>query len=206
MKTTPKTTAEKPVFFATPAKFRAWLKKNHQRVPLLWVGFHKKATGRPSITWPESVDQALCFGWIDGLRKGIDDASYMIRFSPRKPDSTWSAINIRRAKELRRMGLMSPAGLRAFAKRTPEKSAVYSYEQRRNARLTASQEKQFRGNRKAWQFFCAQAPWYQRTAARWVISAKKEETRAKRLATLIEDSAAGRTIPPLTGKAPSRRS
>jgi uncharacterized protein YdeI (YjbR/CyaY-like superfamily) len=200
VKTALKTNTEKPVFFATPAKFRAWLRKNHQRASLLWVGFYRKASGRPSITWPESVDQALCFGWIDGLRKTVDDASYMIRFSPRKPTSTWSAINIRRAKELRSMGLMSPAGLRAFAKRAPDKSAIYSYEQRHNARLTAAQEKRFRANRKAWQFFCARAAWYQRTATRWVISAKKEETRAKRLSILIEDSAAGRTIPPLRRK------
>jgi uncharacterized protein YdeI (YjbR/CyaY-like superfamily) len=201
VKAVPKTPAEKPLFFATPAKFRAWLEKNHTRVPIQWVGFYRKASGRPSITWPESVDQALCFGWIDGLRKGIDGASYKIRFTPRKPGSTWSAINIRRAKELSGLGLMTPAGLRAFEKRTSEKSAIYSYEQRRNARFSAAQEKQFRANRKAWDFFRAQPPWYQRVTAHWVTSAKKEETQAKRLATLISDSAAARTIGPLTRKA-----
>ena len=146
------------------------------------------------------MDQALCFGWIDGLRKGIDEARYMIRFTPRKSGSTWSAINIRRAKELIALGQMTPAGLRAFGKRTPEKSAKYSYEQRRNARLSAAQEKQFRTNRKAWEFFRAQPAWYQRVTAHWVTSAKKEETRAKRLATLIKDSAARRAIAPLTRK------
>lgn len=205
MKAAPKTNTEKPIFFATPAKFRAWLEKNHARVPIQWVGFYRKASGRPSITWPESVDQALCFGWIDGLRKGIDGTSYKIRFTPRKSGSTWSAINIRRAKELIALGLMTPAGLRAFEKRTSEKSAIYSYEQRRNARLSAAQEKLFRANRKAWDFFRAQPAWYQRVTAHWVTSAKKEETRAKRLAALIKDSAAGRTIGPLTRKASAKR-
>lgn len=200
MKTAPKTHAEEPIFFAMPAKFRTWLEKNHARVPVQWVGFYRKASGRPSITWPESVDQAPCFGWIDGLRKGIDGASYKIRFTPRKPGSTRSAINIRRAKELIALGQMTPAGLRAFEKRTSEKSAVYSYEQRRNARFSAAQEKQFRANRKAWDFFRAQPAWYQRVTAHWVTSAKKEETRARRLATLIQDSATRATIGPLTRK------
>lgn len=203
MKTTPKTHTEKPIFFATPANFRAWLAKNHNRIPVLWVGFYRKASGRPSITWPESVDQALCFGWIDGLRKGVDGASYMIRFTPRRPGSTWSAINIRRAKELIALGQMTSAGLRAFEKRTPEKSAIYSYEQRRNARFTAAQEKLFRANRKAWDFFRAQPPGYQRITTYWVTGAKREETQSKRLATLIQDSAAGRTIAPLT-RAPAK--
>jgi uncharacterized protein YdeI (YjbR/CyaY-like superfamily) len=141
VKTAPKANAGRPVFFETPAKFRAWLKKNHNRVPVQWVGFCKKASGKASITWPESLDQALCFGWIDGLRRSIDQESYMIRFSPRKAGSTWSAVNIRRAKELIALGQMTPAGLRAFEKRTSEKSAIYSYEQRRNARLTPAQEK-----------------------------------------------------------------
>ena len=189
-----KATAIQPRFFATPSEFRRWLEKNHRRAVVLWVGFHRKASGKPSITWPESVDQALCFGWIDGLRKGIDEASYMIRFTPRKADSTWSAINIRRAKELRHLGLMTPAGLRAYEKRVPDKSAIYSYEQRHNARLSAVQERQFRANQKAWESFCARPAWYQRTATYWVASAKKEETRARRLATLIADCAAGRTI------------
>ena len=196
MVTVPKTTAIKPVFFAAPAKFRAWLQKNHARASQLWVGFYKKGTGRPSITWPESVDQALCFGWIDGLRKGIDGASYMIRFTPRRPGSIWSVINIRRAKELIARGLMRSPGLRAFAKRTAEKSAIYSYEQRRNARLAPAQEKQFRAKPKAWQFYCTQPDGYRHLTAFWVTSAKKEETRAKRLTALIEDSATGRRIGP----------
>jgi uncharacterized protein YdeI (YjbR/CyaY-like superfamily) len=160
----------------------------------LWVGFHKKHTGAPSITWPESVDEALCFGWIDGIRKTLDDGRYVIRFTPRKPNSTWSAVNIARAKELVRLGRMSPAGLRAFEKRTPEKSAIYSYEQRRTAALNAADRKTFRANPEAWTFFRAQPAGYQRLLTYWIISAKRDETRAKRLARLIADSAAGRRI------------
>ena len=188
----------KPAFFATPQEFRAWLEKHHQETPELWVGFHKKASGKPSITWPEAVDQALCFGWIDGVRKSVDETSYTIRFTPRKPGSTWSAINIRRVRALTESGHMQPAGLKAFEHLKSEKSAIYSYEQRRTAKLEGVHEEQFRGNKKAWEFFQAQAPWYRRTAAFWVISAKKEETRLKRLQTLIEDSAQQRIIPPLT--------
>src|SRR2546429_578887 len=121
-------------FFATPADFRAWLAENHERTDELWVGFHKKATGKPSITWPEAVDEALCVGWIDGLRKSLGDESYMIRFTPRKPRSTWSAVNIARAEELVALGRMQPAGLRAFEARTDDNSAIYAYEQRRAPR------------------------------------------------------------------------
>ncbi len=188
----------KPTFFATPSEFRAWLEEHHGQTQELLVGFHKKGSGRPSITWPEAVDQALCLGWIDGVRRGIDDSRYAIRFTPRKPRSTWSAVNVRRAKELTALGLMRPAGLKAFAERAEEKSGIYSYEQRNAAKLDAASEQQFRTNKKAWRFFQAQAPWYRRTTTWWVISAKKEETRLKRMATLIEDSEHGRTIPPLT--------
>lgn len=194
----------KPRFFATPARFRAWLARNHARARELWVGFYKKASGRPSITWPESVGEALCFGWIDGLRRSVDGDSYAIRFTPRKPDSTWSAINVKRASELARQGRMSPAGLAAFRKRTAENTAVHSFEQRRAAKLEAAQERRFRANAKAWTFFQAQAPWYRRTATWWVVSAKREETRDRRLATLIADSARGRAVPPL-GRTPSRQ-
>jgi uncharacterized protein YdeI (YjbR/CyaY-like superfamily) len=187
-----------PTFFATPAKLRAWFEKNHDKADELFVGYYKKASGKPSITWPESVDQALCFGWIDGIRRTIDDASYMIRFTPRKPRSVWSAVNIKRAKELSELGLMTPAGLAAFQRRSDDRSAIYSYEQRKTAKLDAAYEKQFRANKKAWKNFQARAPSYQRAAAWWVISAKKEETRLRRLARLIDDSEHDRMIPELT--------
>jgi uncharacterized protein YdeI (YjbR/CyaY-like superfamily) len=187
----------KPAFFASPDAFRAWLEKHHDHAQELWVGFHKKSSGKPSITWPQSVDAALCFGWIDGIRRSVNAESYTIRFTPRKPDSTWSAINIKRVGELRKMGVMQPAGLKAFERRQDDKSAIYSYEQRRTAKLSEAYEKQFRATKKAWIFFQAQPPWYRRTASWWVISAKKEETRLKRLATLIEDSEKGQAIAPL---------
>ena len=188
----------KPTFFATPSEFRAWLEEHHDTAQELLVGFYKKSSGKPSITWPESVDQALCFGWIDGVRKGIDDVSYTIRFTPRKPRSTWSAVNVKRATELARLGLMHPAGLKAFEERVEEKSGLYGYEQSNPVELGDAYEQQFRANSTAWDFFQAQAAWYRRTATWWVISAKQEETRLKRLARLIEDSEHGRTIAPLT--------
>ncbi len=183
----------KPTFFATPTELRAWLEEHHATTPELWVGFYKKGSGKPSITWPESVDEALCFGWIDGVRKGIDDTSYAIRFTRRKARSIWSAVNVSRATELTRLGLMRPAGLKAFEERAAERSSVYSYEQE-NAALDAESEQQFRANTQAWDFFQAQAPWYRKAAIWWVISAKKEATRLKRLATLIADSEQGRTV------------
>jgi len=187
----------KPRFFANPSKFRAWLQQHHAHSRELWVGFYKKDSGKPSITWPEAVDQALCFGWIDGVRRSLDATSYVIRFTPRKPSSTWSAVNIARAKELAAQGLMSSAGLSALQKRSDEKSAIYSYEQRKSAKLEDAHEKEFRANKKAWNFFQSQLPWYRRTATYWIISAKKEETRAKRLATLIEYSERQKPVPPL---------
>jgi uncharacterized protein YdeI (YjbR/CyaY-like superfamily) len=182
-----------PHFFASPAAFRAWLKKHHASATELLVGFYKKDSGKPSITWPESVDQALCFGWIDGVRRRIDDLSYSIRFTPRKTISNWSAINISRVAELTKLGLMQPAGLRAFEKRREDKSAIYAYENAVRT-LDPADEKAFRANRKAWQFFNAQAPSYRRVCIYWVTSGKREETRARRLATLIEDSASGRRV------------
>jgi uncharacterized protein YdeI (YjbR/CyaY-like superfamily) len=183
----------KPTFFETPADFRRWLKRNHDKASELLVGFYKKDSGRPSITWPESVDQALCFGWIDGVRKRIDDVSYTIRFTPRKRGSNWSAVNIRRVGELKKLGLMQPGGLKAFEQRTAEKSAIYSYE---NApkELPAADEKKFRANKKAWTYFNAQPPSYRRVAIHWVVSAKREETRARRLALLIDDSSQERRL------------
>jgi uncharacterized protein YdeI (YjbR/CyaY-like superfamily) len=187
-----------PTFFPTPSELRAWLEEHHEAGGELWVGFHKKGSGRPSITWQESVDQALCFGWIDGVRKSIDESSYMIRFTPRKERSTWSAVNVARARELQELGLMRPAGLSAFERRSDDRTAVYAYEQRKAAKLGAAYERRFRASPKAWQFFEAQAPWYRRNATYWVVSAKKEETRDRRLTRLIEDSEQGRTLAHLT--------
>jgi uncharacterized protein YdeI (YjbR/CyaY-like superfamily) len=195
--------AVRPTFFATPADFRAWFEENHERASELMVGFHKKATGRPSITWPEAVDEALCFGWIDGIRRSLGDESYMIRFTPRKPRSTWSAVNIARAKELIAEGRMRPAGLAAYEARSDDRSAIYSYEQRHTAKLAPDQEREFRSNERAWAFFEAQPPSYRKTALWWVVSAKREETRARRLRTLVEDSANGRRLRHLTP--PARR-
>ena len=186
------------VFFATPEEFRAWLEAHHDDARELWVGFHKKGSGRPSITWPESVDEALCFGWIDGVRKSLGPDSYAIRFTPRKARSTWSAVNIRRAQELAAEGRMRPAGLKAFEARTDDRSAIYAYEQRQDAKLAPEHEREFRANERAWSFFQAQPPWYRKTAIWWVVSAKREETRRKRLRTLIDDSANGRTLRHLT--------
>jgi uncharacterized protein YdeI (YjbR/CyaY-like superfamily) len=188
-----------PKFFATAAAFRRWLARNHDKATELLVGFYKKDSGLPSMTWPESVDQALAFGWIDGVRKRIDEVSYTIRFTPRRRGSIWSAINIARVDELTKLGLMEPAGLRAFEQRTAAKSGIYAYE---NAPRTLSKEdeKKFRANRKAWTYFNAQAPSYQRVAIYWVMGAKREETRARRLALLIADSEEGRRLAAYTLK------
>jgi len=182
-----------PTFFATPAAFRKWLQKHHDTAAELLVGFYKVGSGKKSITWPESVDAALSFGWIDGVRKRIDDESYTIRFTPRKRGSNWSAINIRRVAELEKLGLMTDAGRAAFALRSEAKSAIYAYE---NAprELPREYEKRFKANRKAWEFWSNQAPWYRRVCTYWVTNAKKEETRERRLKTLIENSANQRRI------------
>jgi uncharacterized protein YdeI (YjbR/CyaY-like superfamily) len=183
-----------PLFFETASAFRAWLRKHHSTAKELWVGFYRKDSGRPSITWPESVDEALCVGWIDGIRKSIDDVSYMIRFSPRKRTSTWSAVNIARVGELNRGGRMQPAGLAAFARRSEAKSGIYSYEQRNAAALDSASAAEFQANPAAWEFFQAQPASYRKTATWWVVSARQQATREKRLATLIADSAAGLRI------------
>lgn len=184
----------KPTFFQTPADFRRWLEQNYASKTELWVGFHKKGSGRPSMTWPESVDEALCFGWIDGIRKRLDAESYVNRFTPRKAGGNWSSINTRRAKELISTGRMQPAGLRAFKARDPAKSGVYSFEQRNAAKLSPEAERRFRASKRAWKFFESQPPGYRKTVIWWVVSAKQEATRARRLETLIVDSAAGRRI------------
>jgi uncharacterized protein YdeI (YjbR/CyaY-like superfamily) len=193
----PVTAAPKPRFFRTPADLRRWLERNHAKAAELWVGFHKKGSGRASITWPESVDEALCFGWIDGVRYRIDEISYRIRFTPRRAKSVWSNVNVKRVGELKKLGRMAPAGLAAFSQADPRKSGIYAYE-RSHARLGAPYEKTFKTNRKAWTFFKSQAPWYQRTLTHWVVSAKREETRLRRLATLIAASEAARKLGLLT--------
>ncbi len=183
----------KITFFRSPSDFRKWLAAHHRTAVELWVGFHKRGTGRPSITWPEAVDQALCFGWIDGVRKSVDETSYSIRFTPRREGSIWSAVNIKRVRNLREEGLMRPEGIRAFERRRENKSGVYSYEQRGES-LPKPYEGPIKKNKAAWAFFQAQPPWYRKVTSWWVVSAKREETRLKRLAKLIEDSAQGRRI------------
>ena len=195
----------KATFFATPADFRKWLEKNHDKLPELLVGFYKKGSGKPSITWPESVDEALCFGWIDGIRRSINDESYSIRFTPRRARSIWSNVNTKRVAELTKQGRMHAAGLEAFEARDPKRSGIYSFEQReKSKKLSAAYEAKLKANRKAWAFFQAQPPGYQRLASLYVMSAKKEETRLRRLTVLIEDSAAGRRLKGLA--APPNRS
>jgi uncharacterized protein YdeI (YjbR/CyaY-like superfamily) len=184
------------VFFESPLDFRRWLRAEHQKTSELWIGFYKKSSGKPSITYPEALDEALCFGWIDGVRKSIDADAYMQRFTPRKPNSQWSAVNIRHVKRLTKAGRLTPAGLKAF-EGAKNQSRKYSYEQRDQARLSGADERQFRANRKAWDFFQAQPPWYRRTSTFWILSAKKEETRKKRLSTLISDSERGELVTPL---------
>jgi uncharacterized protein YdeI (YjbR/CyaY-like superfamily) len=184
----------KPTFFRTAADFRHWLQRHNGTARELLVGFYKKSSGRPSLTWPESVDEALCYGWIDGIRKRVDEASYTIRFTPRRAGSIWSAVNTRRAHTLAAQRRMTPAGLRALEARRPNRSGRYSYEQRPQE-LTAPYAGMLSRNAAARTFFLAQIPSYRRAATWWVLSAKKEETRLKRARALIELSASGKQIP-----------
>jgi uncharacterized protein YdeI (YjbR/CyaY-like superfamily) len=183
----------KPTFFKSAADFRDWLGQRHAAARELLVGFYKKESGRGGITYPEALDEALSFGWIDGVRKRIDAEAYTIRFTPRKPGSIWSAVNIARAGELTAQGLMKPPGLRAFRERDQQKTQLYSYE-REQGNLDPALDAVLRANRKASTFFDAQPPGYRKVATFWVMSAKKEETRARRLAHLIERSASGTRI------------
>jgi uncharacterized protein YdeI (YjbR/CyaY-like superfamily) len=182
-----------PIFFASPQEFRRWLDKHHAKETELWVGYYKTKTGKPSLTWPQSVDQALCYGWIDGLRRSLGEESYMIRFTPRSAKSIWSALNIKRAKELTAEGQMKPAGLKAFEAKDEKLTNKYSFE-RANAALEPEHEKLFRKNKSAWKWFSEQPPGYRKIATFWVVDAKRPETRARRLAELIADCAAGRKI------------
>jgi uncharacterized protein YdeI (YjbR/CyaY-like superfamily) len=187
----------KPTFFKTQADLRKWFEKHHAKEQELLVGFYKKDSGKASITWPESVDEGLCFGWIDGIRKSIDEVSYTIRFTPRRARSTWSAVNIKRAAELKDQGLMRPLGLQAFEARQENRSGIYSYEQR-SSELPDQYRRLLEKNKAASKFFAAQPPSYRKAANWWVLSAKKEETRLKRLNKLIDYSASGETIPQFT--------
>ena len=181
----------KPIFFPTPAAFRAWLKKHHKTANELWVGYYRKDAGKPTMTWSESVDEALCFGWIDGVRKKVSDDAYTNRFTPRRPGSNWSAINIAKVKALTKAKRMQKAGLEAFARRSEARSRVYTYEQVSNA-LAPPLEKKFKANRKAWAFFQAQPPYYKKLMTGWINGAKQEETRQRRLDKLIAACESGR--------------
>lgn len=180
----------KPKFFSSPAQFCEWLERNHNSATELLVGFHKKSSGKKSITYPEALDEALCFGWIDGVRKNVDETSYTIRFTPRKPKSIWSLVNVRHVDRLTKEGRMRPAGVEAYARRDPKRTGIYAFENRPRE-FSPQFEKAFRQNKIAWTFFEKQPPGYKRTIVFWVMSAKREETRMKRFKQLVELSARG---------------
>ncbi len=184
----------RPVFFPNTRAFRQWLRAHHAKKKELWVGFHAKASGKPSMTWPDAVDEALCYGWIDGIRKSYGPGRYVNRFTPRKPSSNWSAINIAKVKKLRARGLMRAAGERAFALRHSSRTNRYSFEQRSMVGFSRVQHARFHTNARAWEFFERQPPSYRKTVTWWVVSAKQEATRSSRLARLIAASLAGRRL------------
>jgi uncharacterized protein YdeI (YjbR/CyaY-like superfamily) len=191
-----------PQFFSSIRELRAWFKKNHKKEKELWIGFYKKNSGLSSVSYPEAVDTALCFGWIDGIRKSINDVSYTNRFTPRNPKSNWSNINIKKAEELIKLGVMEPAGLTAFKKRKDTKTGIYSFE-KEEIILNEDYRIIFMKNKKAWKYFEAQPPSYKKTAVHWVISARKEETRLKRLEILISSSENQERIPLLRRNIPA---
>jgi uncharacterized protein YdeI (YjbR/CyaY-like superfamily) len=193
----------KPKFFRTPSAFREWLEKHHAKTDELLVGYYKKDSGKPSITWPESVDQALCYGWIDGVRKSIDEISYSIRFTPRKAGSIWSSVNIARAQALIEQGQMRPAGFKAYQVKKENKSGIYSYEQR-SVELKEPYNRLLKKNKAAWNFFQAQPASHRKAASWWIISAKKKETRLKRLEKLTAYSVQGQRLPELAPRKPVR--
>jgi uncharacterized protein YdeI (YjbR/CyaY-like superfamily) len=178
----------KPAFFKSPEEFRRWLEQNHASAEEILVGFHKKDSGKKSITYAEALDEALCFGWIDGVRRSFDETSYTIRFTPRKPKSIWSLVNVRHVERLMQEGRMHAAGIAAFERRTPERTGIYSFENRPRE-LSREYEKEFRRHKEAWEFFAAQPPGYKRQMSFWVMSAKREDTRRARLERLIDSSA-----------------
>lgn len=181
------------IYFASPDELRDWFDAHHDTADELWIGYHRKATGRPTVSWPQAVDEALCVGWIDGVRYRIDEERHAQRFTPRRKGSIWSAINTRRADELIAEGRMRPAGKRAFEARSPEKTAIYSYE-RETAAFSKEQQARFEAEEAAWAFFQAQAPSYRRSITHWVSSAKRDETRERRFEKVLEESRGGRRI------------
>ena len=189
----------KPTFFKSPDEFRRWLEKNHASTSELLLGFHKKDSGKKSITYAEALDEALCFGWIDGVRRSLDETSYTIRFTPRKPKSIWSLVNVRHVERLQKAGRMHSAGTAAFAQRDPGRTGIYSFE---NAPLELSREyeKEFRRHKGAWEYFQTYPPYLKKQVSYWVMNAKKEETRVSRLQRLIESSAKGERIGVLPSK------
>ncbi len=187
-----------PIYFESPEALRDWFDANHETATELWIGQYKKSTGRPTVTWSEVVDEALCVGWIDGVRYSVDAERFTQRLTPRRKGSNWSAVNIAKVTELTAQGRMRPAGHAAFEARTEARSGVYSYEQRHLATLEPEEEAMFRANAAAWAWWEAGPPSYRKGAVYWVVSAKRPETRARRLDALIEDSAVGRPVKPLT--------
>jgi len=185
-----------PTFFKTPSELRRWFKANHAACTELWIGFYKKDSGRGGVVYKQALDEALCFGWIDGMVRRVDDASYMQRFTPRQPRSAWSAINIVRAQDLIAEERMQPAGLAAFQRRTEDRSRIYTHEQKQAVALSPADQRQFKKHPDAWAFFTAQAPSYRRACAWWLQSAKKDETRQRRLSVLIDVSGRGEYPPP----------
>jgi uncharacterized protein YdeI (YjbR/CyaY-like superfamily) len=184
----------KPKFFPDQSLFRDWLRKHHKQKTELWVGYYKKGSGLSSMTWSESVDQALCYGWIDGLRKSIDDVSYMIRFTPRRPTSNWSDVNIKKIEVLRKNRLMRKAGEEAYSRRKKNKSGVYGYE-KPATELRSEYKTEFKTHKTAWKYYQNCAPGYKKLTAGWIMSAKKEETQRRRLTKLIKHSALGERVP-----------
>jgi uncharacterized protein YdeI (YjbR/CyaY-like superfamily) len=187
--------SEDAIFFETPAALRDWLDANHETAPELFVGAWKKATGKPTLTWEQIVEEALCVGWIDSIRRGVPGDGWVIRLTPRRKGSIWSAVNVAKIAELRAAGRLRPSGEAAFGLRRDDRTAIYSFEQGRDPELTRDEEVRFRANEPAWAWFSAKAPSFRKQALHWVISAKRAETRERRLATLISSSAEGRPIP-----------
>ena len=185
------------LYFKTQKEMRKWFEKNHKKENELFAGFYKISSGKPSVTWSQSVDEALCFGWIDGIRRSVDEESYCIRFTPRNPKSNWSAVNIKKVEELIKLERMKPGGLAAFSFRKEEKSKIYAYENPAVI-FDKTYEKKFKANKSAWKYFKSTAPTYQKITTRWVMSAKQEETRLKRLEELMRDCASGKKIKALS--------
>lgn len=194
----------KPKFFSTPAQFREWLDRNHDSAGELLIGFHKNSSGKKSITYHEALDEALCFGWIDGVRRKLNETSYVQRFTPRKPRSIWSNINVAHVERLKKEKRMHASGLEAYARRDPKRTGIYSFENE-PAKLAPHYEKKFRANRKAWDFFQEQAPYYKRLMIYRIMSAKKEETKIRKLEQLIEVSANGQRVGLLNAKPEPRK-